>query len=171
MGRKLFPSKALFQSLAIKEASKQLTSLKEGGRHITEQEAIEREFVTQYKSVLKAQDYKERIKSAMHKCLERIPIKVSEEKKIPVTKPLLYMSLQLPSNKLKTRAPGLDGFLCELYKATWAFVRPDLLQVYKEALHKQSLGVDINQGLIKVIAKGGDPELITNSRTITLMNT
>jgi hypothetical protein len=57
------------------------------------------------------------------------------------------------------KSPRLDSFLCEFYNATWAFVGPNLHQVYKKFVTKQSLGPDINKGTIR---KFGDLKLITN---------
>jgi hypothetical protein len=65
----------------------------------------------------------------------------------------------------------MDNFLCEIHKATWDFVGPNLLQVYKEAIRKQMLGASINQGIIKFITATRDLKLITSWRPITLLNT
>lgn len=42
--------------------------------------------------------------------------------------------------------------------------------MYKEAVRKQSLGTDINKGIIWFIPKLQDPKLITSWRLITLLN-
>jgi hypothetical protein len=65
---------------------------------------------------------------------------------------------------------GLDGFMCELYKATRDFVGPNLLQGYSEAVENQSLVDFINKGIFRFIPKPGDPELITRQRPITFLN-
>lgn len=68
---------------------------------------------------------------------------------------------------VEDKVPSLDAFHCEFYKASWEFVGSNLLQVYHEAFHKQSLDAKINQGLIKFIPKARDLKIIINWRPIT----
>eukprot|EP01018_Ginkgo_biloba_P035967 Gb_19124 [translate_table: standard] len=65
---------------------------------------------------------------------------------------------------------GLDDLPCEFYKAMWDFIGTPLLNVYKEAITKGSLGEIINRGDIRFIPKAGDPKLISSWRPITLLN-
>lgn len=60
------------------------------------------------------------------------------------------------------KAPSLDDFPCEFYKAYYDFLGSDLHKVYLEAIQNGSLGVLINKGNIKFTSKQGDLELITN---------
>jgi hypothetical protein len=42
------------------------------------------------------------------------------------------------------KAPGLDGFPCDFYKAAWKFVGLDMLKIYHEALVSQFPGTTLD---------------------------
>lgn len=65
---------------------------------------------------------------------------------------------------------GLNGYPCELYKATWEFVGPNILNVYKEVVQKNSWDNSSTCIWFKFIPKVGDPKLITNNWPITFLN-
>lgn len=60
------------------------------------------------------------------------------------------------------KSPEIDTFSCDFHKPAWNFVRPNLVQLYKEDIKKQSLVEHINKGLIIFIPKPSDLELITS---------
>lgn len=68
------------------------------------------------------------------------------------------------------KSPSPDGFPVQFYKESIGWFVDDLYSLYIEAIIKGSLGKNVNQGLIKLIPKGGDKTLIKNWRPITLLN-
>lgn len=67
------------------------------------------------------------------------------------------------------KALRLDGFPCDFYIACQDFLSSYLHKVYVEEVQVGSLRTLINKGNINFILKQGDPELIMNSRLITLL--
>lgn len=62
------------------------------------------------------------------------------------------------------KSPRSDGLPIEFYKTFSYWVSKDLLQVYVEALDKGSLGKIMNKGIINLLPKCGDKNLIKNWR-------
>lgn len=69
------------------------------------------------------------------------------------------------------KSPGLDGLPMEFYRTLWHHIREEFYNVYLEGIETGSLGVIINQGLIKLIPKEKQEDSINGWRPITLLNT
>ena len=67
------------------------------------------------------------------------------------------------------KSPSLDSYPCKFYKATWEFVGPGMLQVYREVVQRQSLET-YDKVLIGLVSKPTDLKLITNQHPIILLN-
>ena len=71
----------------------------------------------------------------------------------------------------KNRSPGNDGLTYEFYKATWHFIKTDLLDTLNEILIQSTMPISMTQGIITLIYKNKGPRNnIKNWRAITLLN-
>ena len=116
---------------------------------LTSQEEIKNKFVEHYQMVFQIQSLTDGWREATQKIMELIPCRVSKEQHRACA---LNLSLdELAETLLEMaddKALGLDGFPYDFYKATWEFARLHLLQVYREALANDSLGVEMNRDLL-----------------------
>jgi hypothetical protein len=66
------------------------------------------------------------------------------------------------SERVTSKLLGMDKLPCEFSKSTSDFVGQDFLQLYKEAIGKQSLGATLKKGIIEFIPKVDDFKLLTS---------
>lgn len=69
------------------------------------------------------------------------------------------------------KSPGPDGVVVEFYRHFWDLVGPDFTAMLQAAIASGALPNDVNKGLIVLLPKEGDLELLPNWRPITLLNT
>lgn len=69
------------------------------------------------------------------------------------------------------KSPGIDGLSVEFYQAMWPHIKEDFHRVYLEAFQQGSLGPNINKGLVKLLPKGKNEDIVAGWRPITLLNT
>ena len=69
----------------------------------------------------------------------------------------------------KNKAARQDGFPIEFYQACWPIIKHDLVQIFMNFhAHKISLA-NINYGIITLIPKGEDADVIQKFRTICML--
>lgn len=68
------------------------------------------------------------------------------------------------------KSPGSDGLPAEFFKTFNYLVAKPLLHVWEEAVQYTTLPFSINTGIIKLIHKKGDRDIISNWRPITLLS-
>ena len=68
------------------------------------------------------------------------------------------------------KSPGMDGLPIEFYKDNLDWIGEELLLFYNDAFDNDSLGINVNRGVIKLLPKVGDRSLVQNQRPITLVN-
>lgn len=68
------------------------------------------------------------------------------------------------------KSPGIDGLPNEFYKEFSPWLCPLLLQVWEESLRFGALQRTINMGVIKLIHKRGERDVLDNWRPITCLN-
>lgn len=101
------------------------------------------------------------------------PNSLSEDQRIELDRDISLDELSvalhtLPGNK----TPGLDGLTPELYKKFWKKLGPLYLHSLQYCLREGKLNRTARQGLIQLIPKKDkDPLLLTNWRSLTLLNT
>lgn len=78
---------------------------------------------------------------------------------------IIKTTKQLSNDKLARE----DGLLVEFYNKNMEWISDKLLQVYREAMNRGSLGSNINKGINKLLIIG-DKSLIRNWRLIILLN-
>lgn len=114
-------------------------------------------------------DEEQRVARALIKNL--VPSKLEETDKAmldcPISKEEIERAILSMGND---RSPRPNGFLVEFYKKNIKWIVGDLYDLYLEAIRGGSLGKEINQGVIKLIPKEGDKDLLKKWRAITLPN-
>ncbi len=74
-------------------------------------------------------------------------------------------------NSMKdNKSPGLDGISVEVDKTYWSSIGPMIVDSLNEGYTRGQLSSTKKQGLILLLYKEGEPELIENWRPITLVN-
>ena len=66
------------------------------------------------------------------------------------------------------KCPGIDGIPVEFYKVFWCDIKEDMKLIFKSVL-KSNLGTSQNKGVITLISKGANDELLDNWRPISLL--
>ena len=79
---------------------------------------------------------------------------------------LLNAMKQLKNKK----SPGKDGLPAEFFSSFKECLIHPLLEVWKEAFRFKALPLPINEGIIKLIHKKEEKDIISNWRPITLLN-
>lgn len=79
---------------------------------------------------------------------------------------LHYATDQLAYNK----RPGSDELLVEFYLSIWDDIGPILLEVLRVGLKARRLHPQITHGMLVLLAKKGDPLMVSNKRGLTLLN-
>ena len=75
-------------------------------------------------------------------------------------------------SKLKeNKSPGSDGLPIEFYKQFWHLLNVHMISIFNEAFDNEKLSDSQNQGILTLLHKKGDPQLLKNYRPISLLNT
>lgn len=69
------------------------------------------------------------------------------------------------------RSPGPDGIIVEFYHQFWDMIADEFTRMLTTAIEQESLPSGMNKGLVVLLPKDGDRELLSNWRPITLLNT
>ena len=78
----------------------------------------------------------------------------------------VYAVLRCMKNR---KSPGLDGLPVEFYKTFWTIIKRDFLEVISFVLKNKNV-CKMNKGVIGIMPKEGDLDIITNWRPLTLLN-
>lgn len=79
---------------------------------------------------------------------------------------LHYATDQLARNKML----GWDGLPMEFYLSLWDDIGPVLLEVLRAGLKVGRLHPQITHGVLVLLAKKGDPLMVSNKQDLTLLN-
>ena len=86
--------------------------------------------------------------------------------------PLEIKEIERTIHSMKNeKSPGLDGLPSEFFKAFQSLVTAPLLTVWEEAVGYRALPYTINTGIIKLIHKRGERDVLSNWRPITMLST
>ena len=95
---------------------------------------------------------------------------LSEEDNDPLTKDIEDEEIWDAIKRMNCgKSPGSDGLPVEFYKKIWKFIKPHFLEVIKCMLERE-LSTSQYEGIIKLISKKEDLELLENWRPISLLN-
>ena len=100
-----------------------------------------------------------------------IPKKVSGRDSDKLSKRISLEEIQEAIKAMANeKALGMDGLPIEFYKDNIDWIGEELLLFYNDAFDNDSLGSDMNRGIIKLLPKTGDESFVKNWRPITLLN-
>ena len=135
---------------------------RDGGSHITGQNAILEECRTFYKNLYQKNHPEVTTDSQCYQRflnVDNVP-KLTEDQKNScegiLTEAELYNTLK---SFKKNRRPGLDGLTAEFILELWELIKSKLLEVYQESFRNGQLPESLSTGVIVLIEKKG----ITNS--------
>ena len=96
---------------------------------------------------------------------------MSEEDKQLCEKNITIGELTKTVNILKKdKSPGDDGLIAEFYQKYWDLIKQEFSQVIHEIENSTTLCKSQNRGVISLIYKQGERELIKKWRPITFLN-
>ena len=98
-----------------------------------------------------------------------MPKLTKEQKELcdkPITKTECLSALQSMTNN---KSPGYDGLTVEFYKQCWPLVGELLIECYVECFHAGALSTTQSRGIITLLYKKNDPQLLKNWRPISLL--
>ncbi|KAL3689125.1 hypothetical protein R1sor_015434 [Riccia sorocarpa] len=166
------PSKFFFSLLKARRAKDTITAIKtEDGRTLTKEEDIMRELYRYYSNLYKKEDLSPQAIQKLQVTLGLIKQKVTRAQNRRLTQAPTRGEIQSIIDKLpKEKAPGLDGMTSEALKKMGEPMEEDLIEV-AEAIWRDNLLIwKQQQGVIKLLPKPGDKQLIKNWRPISLLN-
>jgi hypothetical protein len=86
-------------------------------------------------------------------------------------KPITLEKLQIAVNKRGgNKAPGRDGMCLEFFKATWGFVKGNMLALFNQMFMEGKISEKQKSGIIVCIPKTKGPTVPTDYRPVTLLN-
>ena len=96
----------------------------------------------------------------------RVPTEVAEDLDQPLCLAEVEGAMRgLPGGKI----PGIDGLPREFYTTFWGVLRQDFVAVLAAVLEGGLLGATMRVGVLSLLFKKGDRELMGNYRPITLL--
>ena len=96
----------------------------------------------------------------------RVPEGVKEALEMPFSKQELLEAIKGMANR---KVPGKDGISKEFYLEFWEFLGDDFMKVINEVFVSGELGPSMKEGVVSLLFKKGDPELLSNWRPLTLL--
>ena len=148
---------------------KQVRKLKlDDGQVITEQNKIEEQLYSFYKSLYTSKPTKTNIESYV---TEQLP-KLSESEKHVCDRSITIAECKEALNTFKnSKSPGNDGLNKEFYERFWTVISEPLIRSYNAAFEQGELTTSQRQAVIMLMAKEGkDREKLSNWRPISLLN-
>ena len=96
--------------------------------------------------------------------------KLSDEDKEEIDKSFSEEEIKTAIEQMeKNKAPGQDGFPIEFYQACWSIIKDDLLRVFDDFHSHMIVLSSINYGIITLIPKTEDADIIQKFRPICLL--
>ena len=165
-------SKEFFNAVKDKPPRTNITELTiPGGTSITSQVDIEESCTAFYKELYTALASDDRTRHCEQEILETIPSCITPLMSLALSQPLSKQELQAAACALaKEKAPGADGIAVNFFTSFWQHIGADFHQMVLNSLSSGRFPKGVTKGLITLIPKGGDLKLLTNWRSITLLN-
>ena len=109
---------------------------------------------------------------ARRMCLATVPKIMTTEQNTLLIQPFLVEDLHNALKDLPTcKVPGLDGTPTEFLKELWNDIKDNLVTYSNAILAKGSLGTSISLSNLSIIPKKGTLALISNRRSLSILNT
>lgn len=133
----------------MKQARENIDSIWEDNKNLSEPKEIQECFAQYYKQLFSAEPVRKEQDNARKLIMSLVPkLLDNEDSKMleaTISKKEIKEAIEALSND---KSPGPDGFPVEFYKENVEWIVDDLHEIYSKAIHKGSLGENINQGLI-----------------------
>ncbi|KAL3681174.1 hypothetical protein R1sor_024130 [Riccia sorocarpa] len=165
-------SKFFFKTLKAKQNGEKMNSLKlTDGTIITQEEQILDKVKDYYKKLYTRDEEVERARVERAEILKLVDRSVLESDNIkltatPPTEEIDKTVTELP----KEKAPGKDGITAEVLRATWSWTREACVALIEGFWRTKRLGLAEAEGVIKLLPKSQEKQLLTNWRPITLLS-
>lgn len=146
------------------------------GQRVTDLEGLERQIVAYYQNLYAAVDPSPEHEGSSARILDgiqptfrsRFSAEDLEALGDPPTAQELHKAIKAMASG---KSPGPDGVVVEFYKHFWGLIGNDFTQMVATAITNQKLPSDVNSGLIVLLPKDSDLEMLKNWQPITLLNT
>ncbi|KAK3552524.1 hypothetical protein QTP86_013309 [Hemibagrus guttatus] len=108
------------------------------------------------------------VEESFLKDLPKLSEQVARELDRELTLAELHKALQGMENE---RAPGIDGLSVEFYKAFWAVIGQDVLEVLRDSMNVGQLPLSCRGAVLTLLPKKGDLTHLKNWRPVSLLCT
>ncbi|KAK3520120.1 hypothetical protein QTP70_014376, partial [Hemibagrus guttatus] len=108
------------------------------------------------------------VEESFLKDLPKLSEQVARELDRELTLAELHKALQGMENE---RAPGIDGLSVEFYKAFWAVIGQDVLEVLRDSMNVGQLPLSCRRAVLTLLPKKGDLTHLKNWRPVSLLCT
>ncbi|KAK3526115.1 hypothetical protein QTP70_016001 [Hemibagrus guttatus] len=108
------------------------------------------------------------VEESFLKDLPKLSEQAARERDRELTLAELHKALQGMENG---RAPGIDGLPVEFYKAFWAVIGQDVLEVLKDSMNVGQLPLSCRRAVLTLLPKKGDLTHLKNWRPVSLLCT
>ena len=107
--------------------------------------------------------------AAAEQLLEHLP-RLSPEQSAQCDLPLTLADLtEALASSPRGKTPGIDGIPVDFYSVFWPSLGPVLLQVLQECISTGTLTSSIRKGILVLLPKSGDLQLLGNYRPLTML--
>ncbi|KAL3683478.1 hypothetical protein R1sor_001500 [Riccia sorocarpa] len=166
------PSKFFFSIVRTRKAKEEIMCLKaEDGRILTSQDEILRELHNFYTRLFQEDEISVQDAEKMEQVLANVENKLTEEQNGRlITRPEETEIKSLVAELKKEKAPGLDGMTAEALHSLGDAAEADVQAMIWYFWNTGQITWKQQQGVIKLLPKEGDKQLIKNWRPISLLN-
>jgi len=103
--------------------------------------------------------------------LKNVDSKLDENDNLILDSPISFEECENVLKEMKNgKSPGSDGITAEFYKQYWPVIGSQFLEVINEIYSTNSLCDTQKRGVLTLLHKKGERELLSNWRPITLLN-
>jgi hypothetical protein len=165
-------SKEFFKAIKEKSASTAITGLRnKDGVLVKDRAGLEAICQEYYADLYRSPPKNHETEAAVALILDTLEDKLSRLAKTRLARPLTEMELLQAAKEMATsKSPGPDGYAIEFYISMWLTIGPEFIEMVNQLMMRGQLPHGMNKGLIVLLFKGGDKELLTNWRPVTLIN-
>ncbi|KAL3682038.1 hypothetical protein R1sor_000060 [Riccia sorocarpa] len=167
------PSRFFFALLKTKRAREEITALlQENGAKVEDEDDILRELHQYDTALYKREPPSDSDLEVRRETLQKIDRKVTDQQNSKLIQTPSKEEIGRTVKSFKSeKSPGADGMTTEVLRELWSDSKHDVIEFVNFFWGTDQLSWKQQAGIIKLIPKDGNRELIKNWRPLTLLNT
>jgi hypothetical protein len=166
-------SKEFFQAVRERPQSANITSLKDQqGQAIQDRLGIQRLVLEYYSNLFRALPESDASRDTSHRLLAAIPVVLTDGMSQTLLAPLSQQELRHALESMaKEKNPGPDGIIMEFYLKFWDEIGLEFTTMITNSILYNRLPPGMTKGLVVLLHKGAERDILSNYKPITLLNT